>query len=84
MNEKIKKLDRLMILLTELRKQIEDLQDEHIAEDIYYNQCQEYISHKEYDEYLVRHNKITDQINMLLRSYAVITTEMARVSLILI
>ena len=84
MKEKILKIDKLTVLLSDLRKQIQDLQDEQMCEEIFYNQCIEFISHKEYEDYLVKHNNISDQINMLLKTYAVISTEIARVSLILI
>ena len=84
MKEKLKKIDQLMTLLTETRKQIQDLQDEQMCEETFYKQCIEFISHKEYEDYLVKHNNISDQINMLLKTYAVISTEIARVSLILI
>ena len=66
------------------KKQIQDLQDEQMCEETFYKQCIEFISHKEYEDYLVKHNNISDQINMLLKTYAVISTEIARVSLILI
>ena len=84
MKEKILKIDKLTVLLSDLRKQIQDLQDEQMCEETFYNQCIEFISHKEYEDYLVKHNNISDQINMLLKTYAVISTEIARVSLILI
>ena len=84
MKEKILKIDKLTVLLSDLRKQIQDLQDEQMCEEIFYKQCIEFISHKEYEDYLVKHNNISDQINMLLKTYAVISTEIARVSLILI
>jgi hypothetical protein len=84
MKEKILKIDKLTVLLSDLRKQIQDLQDEQMCEETFYKQCIEFISHKEYEEYLVKHNNISDQINMLLKTYAVISTEIARVCLILI
>lgn len=84
MKEKILKIDKLTVLLSDLRKQIQDLQDEQMCEETFYKQCVEFISHKEYEDYLVKHNNISDQINMLLKTYAVISTEIARVSLILI
>ena len=84
MKEKILKIDKLTILLSDLRKQIQDLQDEQMCEETFYKQCLEFISHKEYEEYLVKHNNLSDQINMLLKTYAVISTEIARVCLILI
>ena len=84
MKEKILKIDKLTVLLSDLRKQIQDLQDEQMCEETFYKQCIEFISHKEYEDYLVKHNNISDKINMLLKTYAVISTEIARVSLILI
>ena len=84
MKEKIVKIDKLTVLLSDLRKQIQDLQDEQMCEETFYKQCIDFISHKEYEEYLVKHNNISDQINMLLKTYAVISTEIARVCLILI
>ena len=84
MKEKILKIDKLTVLLSDLRKQIQDLQDEQMCEETFYKQCIEFISHKEYEDYLVKHNNISNQINMLLKTYAVISTEIARVSLILI
>jgi hypothetical protein len=84
MKEKILKIDKLTILLSDLRKQIQDLQDEQMCEETFYKQCIEFISHKEYEDYLVKHNNISDQINMLLKTYAVIATEISRVCLILI
>ena len=84
MKEKILKIDKLTVLLSDLRKQIQDLQEEQMCEETFYKQCIEFISHKEYEDYLVKHNNISDQINMLLKTYAVISTEIARVSLILI
>ena len=81
---KFLKIDKLTVLLSDLRKQIQDLQDEQMCEETFYKQCIEFISHKEYEDYLVKHNNISDQINMLLKTYAVISTEIARVSLILI
>jgi hypothetical protein len=84
MKEKILKIDKLTVLLSDLRKQIQDLQDEQMCEETFYKQCLEFISHKEYEDYLVKHNNISDQINMLLKTYAVISTEIARVCLILI
>ena len=84
MKEKILKIDKLTVLLSDLRKQIQDLQDEQMCEETFYKQCIEFISHKEYEDYLVKHNNISDQINMLLKTYAVISTEIARISLILI
>lgn len=84
MKEKIEQIDKLTILLSDLRKQIQDLQDEQMCEETFYKQCLEFISHKEYEEYLVKHNNLSDQINMLLKTYAVLSTEIARVCLILI
>ena len=84
MKEKILKIDKLTVLLSDLRKQIQDLQDEQMCEETFYKQCIEFISHKEYEDYLVKHNNISNQINMLLKTYAVISTEIARVCLILI
>ena len=84
MKEKIQQIDKLMLLLTEMRKQIQELQDEQMCEETFYKQCLEFISHKEYEDYLVKHNNISDQINMLLKTYAVLSTEIARVCLILI
>jgi hypothetical protein len=84
MKEKILKIDKLTVLLSDLRKQIQDLQDEQMCEETFYKQCIEFISHKEYEDYLVKHNNISDQINMLLKTYAVLSTEIARVCLILI
>lgn len=81
MKEKIKKIDQLMTLLTEMRKQIQDLQDEQMCEETFYKQCIEFISHKEYEDYLVKHNNISDQINMLLKTYALISNEMSKVCL---
>jgi hypothetical protein len=84
MKEKILKIDKLTVLLSDLRKQIQELQDEQMCEETFYKQCIEFISHKEYEDYLVKHNNLSDQINMLLKTYAVISTEIARVCLILI
>ena len=84
MKEKILKIDKLTVLLSDLRKQIQDLQDEQMCEETFYKQCIEFISHKEYEDYLVKHNNISDQINMLLKTYAVISKEISRVCLILI
>ena len=84
MKEKIKKIDQLMTLLTEMRKQIQELQDEQAAEERLYTWSMNFISHKEYENYLSKHNNISDKINMLLKTYAVISTEIARVCLILI
>ena len=84
MKEKILKIDKLTVLLSDLRKQIQELQDEQMCEETFYKQCIEFISHKEYEDYLVKHNNISNQINMLLKTYAVISTEIARVCLILI
>jgi hypothetical protein len=84
MKEKILKIDKLTVLLSDLRKQIQDLQDEQMCEETFYKQCLEFISHKEYEDYLVKHNNLSDQINMLLKTYAVLSTEIARVCLILI
>jgi hypothetical protein len=84
MKEKILKIDKLTVLLSDTRKQIQDLQDEQMCEETFYKQCIDFISHKEYEDYLVKHNNISDQINMLLKTYAVISTEIARVCLILI
>ena len=84
MKEKILKIDKLTVLLSDTRKQIQDLQDEQMCEETFYKQCIDFISHKEYEDYLVKHNNISDQINMLLKTYAVISTEISRVCLILI
>jgi hypothetical protein len=84
MKEKIEQIDKLMLLLTEMRKQIQDLQDEQMCEETFYKQCIEFISHKEYEDYLVKHNNISDQINMLLKTYALISNEMSKVCLNLI
>ena len=84
MKEKILKIDKLTVLLNDTRKQIQDLQDEQMCEETFYKQCIDFISHKEYEDYLVKHNNISDQINMLLKTYAVISTEIARVCVILI
>ena len=84
MKEKILKIDKLTVLLSDLRKQIQDLQDEQMCEETFYKQCLEFISHKEYEEYLVKHNNISDQINMLLKTYALISNEMSKVCLNLI
>ena len=84
MKEKILKIDKLTVLLSDLRKQIQDLQDEQMCEETFYKQCIEFISHKEYEEYLVKHNNISDQINMLLKTYALISNEMSKVCLNLI
>jgi hypothetical protein len=84
MKEKILKIDKLTVLLSDTRKQIQDLQDEQMCEETFYKQCIDFISHKEYEDYLVKHNNISDKINMLLKTYAVISTEIARVCLILI
>jgi hypothetical protein len=84
MKEKILKIDQLMTLLTEMRKQIQELQDEQAAEERLYTWSINFISHKEYEDYLSKHNNISDKINMLLKTYAVISTEIARVCLILI
>ena len=78
MKEKILKIDKLTVLLSDLRKQIQDLQDEQMCEETFYKQCIEFISHKEYEEYLVKHNNISDQINMLLKTYALISNEMSK------
>lgn len=84
MKEKILKIDKLTVLLSDLRKQIKELQDKQAAEEKLYTWSIDFISHKEYEEYLVKHNNISDQINMLLKTYAVISTEISRVCLILI
>ena len=84
MKEKILKIDKLTVLLSDLRKQIQDLQDEQMCEETFYKQCIEFISHKEYEDYLVKHNNISDQINMLLKTYALISNEMSKVCLNLI
>lgn len=84
MKEKILKIDKLTVLLNDTRKQIQNLQDEQMCEETFYKQCIDFISHKEYEDYLVKHNNISDQINMLLKTYAVISTEIARVCIILI
>ena len=84
MKEKILKIDKLTLLLGEIREKIKNLQDEHMREETLYKRSLDYISHKEYEEYLVRHNNISDQINMLLKTYAAVSTEVSRVCLILI
>jgi hypothetical protein len=84
MKEKIEQIDKLMLLLTEMRKQIQELQDKQAAEEKLYTWSIDFISHKEYEDYLVKHNNLSDQINMLLKTYAVLSTEIARVCLILI
>jgi len=84
MKEKIEQIDKLMLLLTEMRKQIQELQDKQAAEEKLYTWSIEFISHKEYEDYLVKHNNISDQINMLLKTYALISNEMSKVCLNLI
>ena len=84
MKEKIEQIDKLMLLLTDMRKQIQELQDKQAVEEKLYTWSIDFISHKEYEDYLVKHNNISDQINMLLKTYAVLSTEIARVCLILI
>jgi hypothetical protein len=84
MKEKIQQIDKLMLLLTEMRKQIQELQDKQAAEEKLYTWSIDFISHKEYEEYLVKHNNISDQINMLLKTYALISNEMSKVCLNLI
>jgi hypothetical protein len=84
MKEKIKQIDKLMLLLTEMRKQIQELQDKQAAEEKLYTWSIDFISHKEYEDYLVKHNNISDQINMLLKTYALISNEMSKVCLNLI
>jgi hypothetical protein len=84
MKEKIEQIDKLMLLLTEMRKQIQDLQDKQAAEEKLYTWSIDFISHKEYEDYLVKHNNISDQINMLLKTYALISNEMSKVCLNLI
>jgi hypothetical protein len=84
MKEKIEQIDKLMLLLTEMRKQIQELQDKQAAEEKLYTWSIDFISHKEYEEYLVKHNNISDQINMLLKTYALISNEMSKVCLNLI
>jgi uncharacterized protein YjgD (DUF1641 family) len=84
MKEKIEQIDKLMLLLTEMRKQIQELQDKQAAEEKLYTWSIDFISHKEYEEYLVNHNNISDQINMLLKTYALISNEMSKVCLNLI
>ena len=84
MKEKIKKIDQLMTLLTEMRKQIQELQDEQAAEERLYTWSMNFISHKEYEDYLSKHNNISDKINMLLKTYALISNEMSKVCLNLI
>jgi hypothetical protein len=81
MKEKIQEIDKLMLLLTEMRKQIQELQDEQAADEAYVKLCEDYISHKEYDEHIFKHNRISRQIEMLLRTYALISTEMSKVCL---
>jgi hypothetical protein len=84
MKEKIEQIDKLMLLLTEMRKQIQELQDKQAAEEKLYTWSIDFISHKEYEDYLVKHNNISDQINMLLKTYALISNEMSKVCLNLI
>jgi len=84
MKQKIEQIDKLMLLLTEMRKQIQELQDKQAAEEKLYTWSIEFISHKEYEEYLVKHNNISDQINMLLKTYALISNEISKVCLNLI
>jgi len=84
MKQKIEQIDKLMLLLTEMRKQIQELQDKQAAEEKLYTWSIDFISHKEYEEYLVKHNNISDQINMLLKTYALISNEMSKVCLNLI
>jgi hypothetical protein len=81
MKEKIEQIDKLMLLLTEMRKQIQELQDKQAAEEKLYTWSIDFISHKEYEDYLVKHNNISDQINMLLKTYALISSEMSKVCL---
>lgn len=81
MKEKIEQIDKLMLLLTDMRKHIQELQDEQNADQAYVKLCEDYISHKEYDEHLSKHNKIARQIEMLLRSYALISSEISKVCL---
>jgi hypothetical protein len=81
MKEKIEQIDKLMLLLTEMRKQIQELQDKQAAEEKLYTWSIDFISHKEYEDYLVKHNNISDQINMLLKTYALISNEMSKVCL---
>jgi len=84
MKEKIEQIDKLMLLLIEMRKQIQELQDKQAAEEKLYTWSIDFISHKEYEDYLVKHNNISDQINMLLKTYALISNEMSKVCLNLI
>jgi hypothetical protein len=84
MKQKIEQIDKLMLLLTEMRKQIQELQDKQAAEEKLYTWSIDFISHKEYEDYLVKHNNISDQINMLLKTYALISNEMSKVCLNLI
>ena len=84
MKEKIEQIDKLMLLLTDMRKQIQELQDKQAVEEKLYTWSIDFISHKEYEEYLVKHNNISDQINMLLKTYALISNEMSKVCLNLI
>jgi hypothetical protein len=84
MKEKIEQIDKLMLLLTEMRKQIQELQDKQEVEEKLYTWSIDFISHKEYEDYLVKHNNISDQINMLLKTYALISNEMSKVCLNLI
>jgi hypothetical protein len=84
MKEKIEQIDKLMLLLTEMRKQIQELQDKQAVEEKLYTWSIDFISHKEYEDYLVKHNNISDQINMLLKTYALISNEMSKVCLNLI
>jgi hypothetical protein len=84
MKEKIEQIDKLMLLLTDMRKQIQELQDKQAVEEKLYTWSIDFISHKEYEDYLVKHNNISDQINMLLKTYALISNEMSKVCLNLI
>jgi hypothetical protein len=84
MKEKILKIDKLTVLLSDLRKQIQELQDKQAVEEKLYTWSIDFISHKEYEDYLVKHNNISDQINMLLKTYALISNEMSKVCLNLI
>ena len=84
MKQKIEQIDKLMLLLTEMRKQIQELLDKQAAEEKLYTWSIDFISHKEYEDYLVKHNNISDQINMLLKTYALISNEMSKVCLNLI
>ena len=84
MKEKIEKIDKLMLLLTEMRKQIQELQDKQAAEEKLYTWSIDFILFVRYEDYLSKHNNISDKINMLLKTYALISNEMSKVCLNLI